>query len=298
MNIHWSDVTRCYEFDTGPLFGGIAPRGHYHGICGLMHRDQQVDVVRPGKAFLNAEYYLRPGSGAHMLPRALSTEERTTHELRDGVVVVRFPAEPQFGLEMELAYRPHEDAVDMQMTISPTRDVPAFEIFFASYVCEAMTETWLSLAGPAGAADWVKPNNRAVVNDCFGAVRDDAARSALDDGRWGAPLTSRPEWHLESRPFDRPILLARDPANGMTLAFLCDASATTMIGGQYHGWDTAHDWSLGQDLLAGRPTTARVRLVYRRFAGAELMFDELQSIWSDFASGGQRAGDWLLGNGY
>ena len=80
MQIAWSGLSQCYEFDTGEIMGGIQPFTNYHGICGLMHRDYRVGVVRYNKAFLNAEYYLRPGSGMVMYPRRLSLAREVAHE--------------------------------------------------------------------------------------------------------------------------------------------------------------------------------------------------------------------------
>lgn len=150
VSLAWSNLPQCYEFDTGETMGGIQPCMNYHGVCGLMHRDWMVETVRHYKAFLNAEYYLRPGSGMVMYPRQISLARETAHALRDDAVAIRFPAEPAFGLEMDLVYRPHGDAVDMRMQIRPSKDIPAFEIFFASYVVEAFDETWVPLRNGDG----------------------------------------------------------------------------------------------------------------------------------------------------
>jgi len=286
--LRWSAASESYEFDTGQIFGCIEPYRHYHGIVGLVHRDVKLDVIRPRKAFLNAEYYLRPGSGTQMLPRRISSAGRTTHEVREDRVVIRFPPEPQFALAMDLAYRPHGDAIDMQMKISPGKDIPQFEIFFASYVAEAFSQTWVPLKGEEGSRKWTQLDNRKVINNTFGVVRDDSEYGLLNDGRWGKPLAEQLHKTVEARPFDRPILVARDPQTGLTLVFLCDPKKTSYLGGQYHGWDTAHDWCFGSDLVAGRPLIASARMIYRRFAAGESMFPEIDREWASFV-------DWLGG---
>ena len=57
-----------------------------------------------------------------------------------------------------------------------------------------------------------------------------------------------------------------------------DPNLTKYLAGQYHGWDTAHGWSFGADLAAGRPLTARARLICRRFDTAERMCDQIDQL--------------------
>jgi len=282
MTIGWNTLSQCYEFDTGLIFGGIEPYTNYHGVCGLMHRDEKVDVVRPKKAFLNAEYYLSPGSGSRMLPRRISLERQTTHEVSGDSVVICFPPEPEYEFAMELKYTPHDDAVDLQMTISPTKDVPQFEMFFASYVCETLNATWIPLRNADGTEEWVSVGNRQIMNHVFGAVRDEAERRLIDDGRWGRKLDERDNASIEDRPFSRPVWVVRNRVTKSTLTFLCDPRPTTYLAGQYHGWDTAHDWCFGADLVTGRPMIAHARMVYRPFASAEELLAGVQKLWTCF----------------
>ncbi len=282
MQIAWSGLSQCYEFDTGEIMGGIQPYMNYHGICGLMHRDYKVGVVRHYKALLNAEYYLRPGSGMVMYPRRLSLARKVVHELTQDEVAVHFPAEPEFGLEMDLVYWPHGDAVDLKMTIRPSVDIPRFEIFFASYIAEGFDETWVPLANADGSWTWTRLNNRAEINRTFGVVRDDLSRELLQDGRFGDPEKGLHR-DLANRNFGLPILAARNSANGFTLAFLCDPVITTYLTGQYHGWDTAHDWCYGRDLAAGVEMVAHTRMVYRCFPDSRAMGKGIDELWTAFA---------------
>ncbi len=181
MQIAWSGLSQCYEFDTGEIMGGIQPFSNYHGICGLMHRGYRAGVVRHSKALLNAEYYLRPGSGMVMYPRRLTLGRKVAHELNQNGVAVHFPAEPDFGLEMDLFYRPHGDAVDLKMTIRPSADIQRFEIFFASYIAEVFDETWVPIVNAEGRRTWTRLNNRAVINRTFGVARNDLSRETIED---------------------------------------------------------------------------------------------------------------------
>ena len=281
VTLGWSQETQCYEFDTGTLFGCIDPHTWYHGVVGLVHRQHPLDVVRPRKALLNAEYYMRTATRGKMFPRQLSVGKQTRHELRQGRVLVHFPPEPAYQFGMELEYEPHGDRVDMRMTISPTRDVPGFEIFFASYVAKQLGETWVPLAVENGSQHWKKLDNRRKLNDVYQVVRDDAERERLTDGRWGTGSTI--VTRIESEPFSKPILVARDAATGLALVFLCDPQVTTLLAGQYHGWDTAHDWCFGKDLVAGQSMRAEVRMIYRRFDDLPSMFAVIEREWTAFA---------------
>ena len=281
----WSSLPQCYEIDTGVLHVGIQPYTSYHGICGLMHRDWKIEAVRHGKSFLNAEYYLRPGSGKKMYARAISRARRTSHDTRSGGVAVRFPREPDFRIELDLIYRTHDDCVDMVCAIRPAVDVTAFELFFASYVVEAFDETWAPLQRAGGSDQWVKLDNRRVLNRVFDVARDAGVLEQSNDGRYGADPEGSPRTFAEERYFSKPILVARSSTNGFSLVFLYDPSAATLLTGQYHGWDTAHDWCYGWDLKAGHEVTARTRLVYRQFRTISAMAEAIGALWESFAAG-------------
>ncbi len=282
MQIAWSGLSQCYEFDTGEIMGGIQPFTNYHGICGLMHRGYMAGVVRHNKAFLNAEYYLRPGSGMVMYPRRLTMAREVAHELKHDGVTIRFPPEPDFGMELDLHYRPFGDAVDLNTTIRPSVDIRRFEIFFASYIAEIFDETWVPIANAGGTRSWTRLDNRAVINRTFGVARNDLSREMIQDGRYGERDRALHR-DLEERDFSLPILAARNSSNGFTLVFLCDPVHTTYLTGQYHGWDTAHDWCYGGDLAAGAEMVTRTRMVYRCFPEIRAMGMDIESLWTAFA---------------
>ena len=58
---------------------------------------------------------------SRMLPRQLSRDKKTVHEIRNGRVLVHFSQEPVYQFTMDLEYEPHKDRLDMQMTISPSQ---------------------------------------------------------------------------------------------------------------------------------------------------------------------------------
>jgi hypothetical protein len=72
----------------------------------------------------------------------------TASPLHDVTRQVHFPPEAEYGFQMDLEYRPHADTVDMQMIITPTKDILGFEIFFASYVYGARVFYYLPSPSP------------------------------------------------------------------------------------------------------------------------------------------------------
>jgi len=274
--IKWKDLIDSYDFDTGSLLGTINPYSNYHGLSGLMHRDHLVNLVRPAKSFLNAEYYIRSGANRKMLPRQISAQRNTTHESNDNSVAVHFPTEPEYALGLDLIYTMHDDTVDMQVTVKPSMDVPAFELFFASYVCEALDETWAMLASPDGSRELKKLPNRSELNVIHGVMRSTTLLDLLPTSYPQLPV------QVEQQPFAEPILVARDSKSGLALVFLCDDEATKYLTTQYHRWDTAHDWSFTWDLTAGTDGEACARLICRTFREVDQMQETIEELWSDF----------------
>ena len=279
LGTRWIELIETYTFDTGRLHGGIKPWGHYHGVCGLVSRHRPFNLVKPAGAFLNAEYYIRPGTAAKMVPRALARQKLTTHEQIGDDVVVRFPPGPEYGLSLALRYSIGDDAIDMRITIDPTADIPGFQIFFASYVCEALDETWVPLRRSDGTREWAtlaRMNDRGAT---FGALRDDSARKHL--------LNKYPDLdssiEVQSRPFDRPILVARDSKDGMALVIMCQPDITPYVMGQHHGWDTAHDWAFAFDLHAWERIEAGARMVCCPLPDVDVMSGVIDDLWDTFA---------------
>ena len=78
------------------------------------------------------------------------------------------------------------------------------------------------------------------------------------------------------------MMIARNSVDGFALLFLCDPRLTRYLTGQYHIWNTAHDWTYGGDLRKGVKTTAHTRLICRQFKSASAMCDAADELWRDF----------------
>jgi hypothetical protein len=277
MTTTWSTIRQCYVFDTGILTGGIEPFTHYHGLCGLMHTDLKLNAVQIRKALLNAEYFVSPATGSSaqrrplMVPRNISHARETVHSCDSTSVIISFPPEPEYETPMKLTYTPLGNSVDLLVELLPQRTLSGFEIFFASYVCEDFDETWVCLkdrgtVNMGGSPAWKRLNNREVINSVFRIPRDHSSALLAEDGRWGRDFPLLPKVDTGNAFFHHPVMVARNSRTGFALVFLLSPESTSTLAGQYHGWDTAHDWSFGFDLVKGRPERARARLTYTRIA--------------------------------
>jgi hypothetical protein len=290
----------CYVFDTGILTGGIEPFSYYHGLCGLMHTDIKLNTVQTGKALLNAEYFVSPATGSSeqrrplMVPRTVSHARETAHSRDNTSVVISFPPEPEYEIPMKLTYTPLGDSVDLLVELLPQRNLSGFEIFFASYICEDFDETWVCLkdrdtVNRGGSPAWKRLDNREVMNSVFRIPRDPASVLLMEDGRWGKSLPLLPKVDTGNTFFYHPIMVARNSRTGFALVFLLSPESTSALAGQFHGWDTAHDWSFGFDLVKGRPERARARLTYIRIADSEEIGPVCEHLLQRFVEEGSSA---------
>jgi hypothetical protein len=73
------------------------------------------------------------------------------------------------------------------------------------------------------------------------------------------------------------------PVDDIPLPFISHCYYTRHYTGQFHGWDTAHDWAFGADLVKGKQMQARTRMVCRPFKETEAMLADVNKLWDDFA---------------
>ena len=308
MTITWSNLQRCYVFDTGILTGGIEPFSHYHGLCGLMHTDLKLNIVQTKKSLLNAEYFVSPATGSkdqkrpRAIPREASHARETVHSCDSMSVVISFSPEPEYETSMKLTYTPFGNSVDLAVELLPQRDVPGFEVFFASYICEDFDETWVCFkdcrnVNPGGAPAWKRLDNREVLNSVFRIPRDRTSALLIEDGRWGKNLPLLPKVNTGETFFYRPAIVARSSQTGFALLFMMSPKSTSTLAGQYHGWDTAHDWSFGFDLVKGRPEHAQARLTYTKIEDSAEIGLVCEDLLQHFVDDGDRAPERCTGRG-
>ena len=180
--------TLTYVFETDDLSGEIRPDLPKPGVVRCRHKPTKFDVLPdvPLHALLMPEWLLRPGrprEGIFWSPCHAKSEVF----IEGDCVIFHVPAHQTRDWQMDITfrYRPGPDWIDFQCEIIPEIAIDGFEFFFASYITEAMESTWISAAFPEGES-WQKLDNRKTEpwGPPYFVVRDEQARTYLEDGRW------------------------------------------------------------------------------------------------------------------
>jgi len=258
-----------YRFDTGPLQGRLKLDGKYQGLYPLVDSGSKMELVHPPGIFS----FYRVFSGNTRFGNAARDWPTATKLLVDGAVEVHWPAAQEHPLAMTAVYRwKASDTLDLEIAVTPERDLPRFELFMSSYFGKTFQ-----------ASVYVKPENDPQGRPRFQPVnrtpkstggyvmfpRDDEAVKLIRDGRW--KVGSNPvDWAIGPQ-LAVPLLIRRDSVQGLTAAMMsppgdCFAVATpwnptTQEGG---GYRSVYLSLYGGDLKAGQAARARCRLVIAR----------------------------------
>ena len=275
-----------FTFDTGTLRGVLHAGGKSFGL-------QQVTEGAAGKVLSKSAGWLSPY-------RVLSTGTQHGYaawdwasqaERRgDGTVEVRWAANEKYPLDLAAVYRWTAPLVaDLQVTVTPQRDLPRFELFVASYF-EGFTQASVYARRADSEPPAFIPATKADgVWQVF--PRDDAAAQLVRDGRWQhppAPVT----WQVRDR-LAAPLAVRRSPDPGWTAAVMAPAAdgfaVYTPYGEEGHG--SLYLGLFGRDLPAGQPATARVRLVL----GRGMTEEQAVKVYREYVAGDRPSGsveDW------
>ncbi|MCU0871266.1 MAG: hypothetical protein MUE50_02880, partial [Pirellulaceae bacterium] len=198
-----------YQFDTGILKGVLHRGGRSTGLL-------PVSDVASGKVLTKSMGWLSPY-------RTLSTGTQhgygawdwasETRLLPDGAVEVRWPANDTYPLNMTAVYRwSAANTADLEMAVTPQKDLPQLEIFVASYF-EGFTQAFVYAQDAAtGQAKFVPALKEDAVWHVF--PRDGEVAKLVGDGRWQhppAPVT----WTVRN-PLAAPLAIRRNPELGLT----------------------------------------------------------------------------------
>ncbi|MCU0979951.1 MAG: hypothetical protein MUF25_12395 [Pirellulaceae bacterium] len=245
-----------YQFDTGILKGVLHRGGRSTGLL-------PVSDVASGKVLTKSMGWLSPY-------RTLSTGTQhgygawdwasETRLLPDGAVEVRWLANDTYPLNMTAVYRwSAANTADLEMAVTPQKDLPQLEIFVASYF-EGFTQAFVYAQDAAtGQAKFVPALKEDAVWHVF--PRDGEVAKLVGDGRWQhppAPVT----WTVRN-PLAAPLAIRRNPELGLTALLMSppeDCFAVyTPYGEEGHG--SLYLGLLGCDVKAGQTATGRARLV-------------------------------------
>jgi hypothetical protein len=165
-------------------------------------------------------------------------------------------------LEMIGVYRwSADDTLDLELTVTPQRDLPRFELFLASYFN----------GFPASLAYVQRPASANNSSPFMGAVkaggdwqtfpRDEAAATIFGDGRWTRP-PNPVTWQIMPQ-LAAPLTMRHDAKSGLTAVLMSHASDCFAVSMPYgeEGHRSIYFSLFGRDLKARQEASARVRLV-------------------------------------
>ncbi len=253
-----------YQFDTGTLKGVLHGGGRSTGLL-------PVSDVASGKVLTKSMGWLSPY-------RTLSTGTQhgygawdwasETKLLPDGAVEVRWSANDTYPLNMTAVYRwTAANTADLQIAVTPQKDLPKLEIFMASYF-EGFTQAFVyAQDAAAGQAKFIPALKEDAVWQVF--PRDAEVAKLVGDGRWQhppAPVT----WTIRNQ-LARPLAIRRNAELGLTALVMSppeDCFAVyTPYGEEAHG--SLYLGLLGRDVKAGQTAIGRARLVIGRAVSDE-----------------------------
>jgi hypothetical protein len=285
-----------YAFDTGVLRGKVRLGGKSQGITEVVHVPSGVAVAAGGRLPGLVSYYrifktnTRYGSAARDWP----TE---TKVLPDGALEAFWSAAEGHPLEITAVHRfRRPDTLDVETTVKPLEDMPAFEAFLSSYYEKGFhARVWVKSAGDASARARFVPADRGA--DAKGRYvmfpRDEAALATILDGRWKIP-PSPVDWDIV-RWLAAPLAMRRDQASGVTAVMMSPPEDCFAIASPYNpdspdaaGYRSLYLSFFGQDLKAGQTARAHCRLVVGQNLSDEEVVERYEQYLKELKTGGER----------
>ncbi len=267
-----SDEEGFYTFDTGFLRGTVRLNGRSQGITELVHAASGTELASGGRLPGLFSYY-RVFSAKARYGNAARDWPTTTEILPDGALRVFWPAGGEHPLEMTAVHRwTRPDTLDVETTVKPLEDVPAFEVFVSSYYREAfLARVYVTPAGQPEASPRFVPADRNAASKGGYVMfpRDERALNMILDGRWKIP-PNPVDWDLV-RWLAAPLAVRQDPASGMTAVMMAPLEDCFAISSPYNpaspdarGYRSLYLSLFGRDVKAGESVRARCRLVVRQ----------------------------------
>ncbi len=244
-----------YAFDTGVLEGRLNAGGKALGLTGVVHKP----TGRRLAGGLGLMHPYRIFSGSRRFGDGARDWKTTSRLLDDGAVEVRW--QPPFDVPFELraVYRWHDaTTLDVRFDVHATGELPAFEVFLASYFDAGFADPFVYVEHPDGGPALL-PGERALGHWLM-APRDPAAVAMIRDERWRAhphPV----DWTLLP-PLAGAVAVRRDRHSDLAAVVMapeadCFAVSTPYAG---EGHYSLYLSLLGRDIAAGGRAEARARL--------------------------------------
>ena len=264
------DGSGGYTFDTGIIRGRLHHAGKALGLTEVVHL--------PSGQSLSGPYGLlspyRVFSGNQRFGNAAWDWPSTARLLDDKTVEVHWAAEAERPFELRAVYRwPNPATVEVEFTVKARREMPAFELFLASYFDGAFADPFVYVTGHSETEN--QPGllpARKEFGDWQMFPRDEAAVSFIKDGRWR--IEPHPvDWAILPR-LATPLAVRRAEGAGLMGVLMASAADCFAVSTPYTG-ETHYSIYLslfGHDLPAGQERRAKSRLVIsKELSDAEII---------------------------
>jgi len=281
-----SDEPGHFTFDTGALRGTVRMNGRSQGIVELAHVGSGTPVVAGGRLPGALSPYRVFTRGVRYGNAARDWPTQTTI-LDDGALRVFWPAGEVNALEMTAVYRwTRPDTLDVELAVTPKRDLPDFELFMSSYFeQEFYAKVYAKPASSPNAAAKLLPADRTP--DAQGGYvmfpRDEDALAMIRDGRWKIP-PSPVDWWVDHW-LAAPLALRRDRQTGLTALMMTPPDDCFAVSTPFNpatptagGYRSLYQSLFGRDLTAGRTERVRLRLV----VGEKISDEEAARMYGEY----------------
>jgi len=258
-----------FTFDTGVLRGTVRMNGRSQGIVELVHVGSGVPVVAGGRLPGALSPYRVFSRGVRYGNAARDWPTETTI-LDDGALRVFWPAGEVNPLEMTAVYRwTRPDTLDLELAVTPKRDMPDFELFMSSYFEQGFyAKVYAKPSSSPDSSGKLLPADRTP--DAEGGYvmfpRDKDALAIIRDGRWKIP-PSPVDWWMDHW-LAAPLALRRDRQTGITAVMMSAPDDCFAVSSPFNpgtptagGYRSLYQSLFGRDLTSGRTEGIRLRLV-------------------------------------
>ncbi len=245
-----------YAFDTGVLEGRLNAGGKALGLTGVVHKP----TGRPLAGGLGLMHPYRIFSGSRRFGDGARDWKITSRLLDDGGVEVRW--QPPFDVPFELSavYRWHDaTTLDVHVCVRAVDDLPAFEVFLASYFHAGFADPFVYVDDPDEGPALLR--GERAMGEWLMAPRDEAAVAMIRDGRWRIQ-PSPVDWAILP-PLAGSLAVRRDRQSDLAAVVMAPEADCFAVSTPYArdaGHRSLYLSLLGRDVAAGGRAEARARL--------------------------------------